>query len=280
MHLSFRARSCGAAIAVGLLACTSLGWQLRSRPTEQQQGTLYADLWMQTSAEYQACCLQTYQLAGDQVERELKRIKAEEENLPPASRGLPPAVIMDLDETTIDNGTYETYLYDSGQDFTTENFSRFVSEHRSSIRMVPGAKEFIERMESLGVAVMYNTNRPEALREATIATLEQWGISTKGLDDPATLRLLLETRGPSKEARREAVRAKYRVLALFGDQLIDFSDEFMPPAVKTIEARHGAVLKRRNLFGTQWFVLPNPVYGHWQSFVKDNPSQYLRRAER
>jgi predicted secreted acid phosphatase len=90
MHLSFRARSCGAAIAVGLLACTSLGWQLRSRPTEQQQGTLYADLWMQTSAEYQACCLQTYQLAGDHVERELKRIKAEEENLPPASRGLPP----------------------------------------------------------------------------------------------------------------------------------------------------------------------------------------------
>jgi predicted secreted acid phosphatase len=53
----------------------------------------------------------------------------------------------------------------------------------------------------------------------------------------------------------------------------------MPPAVNTIKARREAVYKKRHLFGTQWFALPNPVYGTWQNFVKDNPAQYLRRAD-
>jgi predicted secreted acid phosphatase len=69
------------------------------------------------------------------------------------------------------------------------------------------------------------------------------------------------------------------VLGLFGDQLIDFSDEFTPPAVNTLQARQDAVHKNRRLFGTLWFVLPNPVYGSWQSFVKEYPEQYLHRAD-
>jgi 5'-nucleotidase (lipoprotein e(P4) family) len=266
----------GVPLLVALFASASIGWQLAGRPTQQQEWTLYADLWMQTSAEYQACCLQTYRMAGDQIEREQSQISAEEQRL---QQELPPAVILDLDETAIDNGTYESFLFDSGQDFTPENFNKFVTDHKSSIRMLPGAKDFIERMEKLGIAVMYNSNRPETLRKATIETLAQWGIDTKGMDDPTSCRLLLQTNESSKDARRAAVRAKYHILALFGDQLIDFSDEFMPPAAPTLKARREAVDKNRQLFGTLWFVLPNPVYGNWQTFVKDNPVQYLRRAD-
>jgi 5'-nucleotidase (lipoprotein e(P4) family) len=280
MHISSRFVRQGSIITTAVFAIALLGSQLATnRPTQQQEWTLYADLWMQTSAECEALCLQTYQLAGDQIERELKKIVNDEQPSSSASHGLPPAVILDLDETTIDNGTYETFLYDSGQDFTPANFNQFVTDHKSSIRMVPGAKEFIERMESLGVTVMYNTNRPESLRKITIETLAQWGINTKGMGDPATCRLLLQTKEASKEARRSAVAAKYRVLALFGDQLIDFSDEFIPPAVNTLKARREAVHKNRQLFGKLWFVLPNPVYGNWQNFVKDNPMQYLLRAD-
>jgi acid phosphatase len=280
MYKSSRSFRVGGIIVLTAVASASLGWQLASRPTEQQQQTLFANLWMQTSGEYEACCLQTYQLAGDQIEREFKRIQEEDKTLPAASRGLPPAVILDLDETSIDNGTFETYLYDSGQDYTADNWVKFVSDHRASIRMVPGAKEFIERMEAMGITVTYVTARVEALRDATIATLNLWGINTKGMDDPSTVRLLLQSKDSSKEARREAVRAKYRVLALFGDQLSDFSDDFMPPKTSTPIERQEAVYKSRQQFGTKWFAFPNPVYGDWQRLIRDKPVQYLRRAEK
>jgi len=32
------------------------------------------------------------------------------------------------------------------------------------------------------------------------------------------------------------------------------------------------------MWGTRWFVLPNPVYGQWQQVLRGAPEQYLRRA--
>ena len=122
---------------VALLTSAAIGGQEQTEPNEQQRGLLYADLWVQTSGEYVACCLQTYGLAGDQVEREIKRIHAEEEGLAKEFRGPPPAVVMDLDETVLDNGTYQSFLYSTGQNHSTELFSKFVTEQRASIRLVP-----------------------------------------------------------------------------------------------------------------------------------------------
>jgi acid phosphatase len=264
-----------------LLTSAAVGGQEQAQPNEQQRGLLYADLWVQTSGEYVACCLQTYGLAGDQVEREIKRIHAEEEGLAKEFRGPPPAVVMDLDETVLDNGTYQSFLYLTGQNHSTELFSKFVTDQRASIRLVPGAKDFIDRVETLGVPVIYITNRPEELAGATIATLAQWGINTKGLDDPSTLRLLLEKNSESsKTARRDLVRAKYRVIALVGDQLSDFTDEFTPVKDNSVAARSSAVYEHRPMWGTRWFVLPNPVYGQWQGVLRGDAAQYLRKTEK
>ncbi len=267
--------------AVALLTSAALGGQEPTPPNEQQRGLLYADLWMQTSGEYVACCLQTYDLAGDQVEREIKRLHAEEEGLAKEFRGLPLAVVMDLDETVLDNGTYQSYLYLTGKNHSTELFSQFVTENRASIRLVPGAKDFIDRVEALGGTVVYITNRPDELRDVTIATLAQWGINTKGLNDRDSVRLLLEKNGESsKVGRRDLVRAKYRVMALFGDQLSDFSDEFAPLKDNSVAARVAAVYEYRPMWGKRWFVLPNPVYGQWQGLLSGDGAQYLRRAEK
>ena len=56
-----------------LLISSALGLQNQATPTEQQRGLLFADLWMQTSAEYVACCLQTYRLAGEHLQHEVAR---------------------------------------------------------------------------------------------------------------------------------------------------------------------------------------------------------------
>jgi len=272
-----------AAVAIfGLLTCSALGWQRASAPTEMQRGLLYADLWMQTSAEYVACCLQTYHLAGDISEQDFKWFRANE-SAQPAEKRLPPAIIMDLDETVLDNSTFQTYLYESGQDYSDPVYNKFVSDYRLSIRLVPGAKDFIDRMESLGITVAYITNREEVLRQATIDSLAQGGVNVKGLDDPTGLRMLTQKHGESiKKPRRDLVRAKYHVLAYFGDQLGDFSDEFAASNGNTAATRVDlAAGKYRELWGTRWFVLPNPVYGQWQVVLlkAGNPQQFLRRAK-
>ncbi len=256
-------------VFLGLLSSAALGWQAAPHPTDLQRGLLYSDLWVQTSGEYIACCLQTYQMATEQVKRDLDQFRAEQSKLPPEERGEPPAVVMDLDETVLDNGTYQTYLYDNGLNYKDDNWNSFISEHWASIRLVPGAKEFIARAESLGITVVYITNREEQLRDATIKTMKQWGVNTEGMDDPASLRLIVQKHGESiKKPRRDLARAKYNVLAYFGDQLGDFSDEFAPNHENTAEARREAVYEYQPLWGTRWFVLPNPVYGQWQQVLR------------
>ncbi|HTQ40381.1 MAG TPA: HAD family acid phosphatase [Pirellulales bacterium] len=265
---------------LALLTSVALGWQAAPHPTDSQRGLLYADLWMQTSAEYVACCLQTYQMATDQVERDLNQFRAEESKLPPDQRSMPPAVVMDLDETVLDNGTFASYLYTSGQNYTDDAWLKFQNEHWSSVRMVPGAKEFIARAESLGLTVIYITNREEPLREVTIKILSQWGVNTQGLDDVAGVRLLMQKHGESiKKPRRDIARSKYHVLAYFGDQLGDFSDEFAPNHDNTAEARREAAYEYRRLWGTRWFVLPNPSYGQYQQVLRGDAEQYLRQAD-
>jgi acid phosphatase len=179
----------------------------------------------------------------------------------------------------LDNATFQTYLYDSGLNYSDDIFIKFVTDNRKSIRLVPGAKEFIDRAEALGVTVCYITNREESLRQATIETLAQWGVNVRGLDDAKGVRLLLAPHGESvKKPRRDMVRAKYHVLALFGDQLGDFSDEFAANHDNTAAARREAAYEYQSLWGTRWFVFPNPVYGQWQSVLRGDPEQYLRRS--
>jgi len=266
---------------VGLLTAAALGWQAAPKPTDLQRGLLYADLWVQTSGEYVACCLQTYQMATEQVKRDLDQYRAGESKLPPEQRGKPPAVVMDLDETVLDNGTFQTYLYDTGQNYSDDRWTKFMFEHWASVRLLPGAKEFIERAESLGITVIYITNREESLREVTIKTLKQWGVNTEGMDDASGLRLMVQNDGESiKKPRRDLARAKYNVLAYFGDQLGDFSDEFAPNHDNTPEARRETAYEYRQLWGTRWFVLPNPMYGQFQQVLRGEPEHYLRRAEK
>lgn len=271
---------------VTAFAVSAGGWQrAQPQPSELQRGLLWADLWVQTSGEYVACCLQTYRIAGDQVERNLKDLRAREIGLSQEQRGKPPAVIMDLDETVVDNAAYQTYLYDNGLDFTVENFTKFICDQRAQIRLVPGAKDFIARMDALGVTVACITDRTEESRQATIETLGRWGVNTNGMEDSDGVRLIMGHGEHDKVSRRAKVLAKHQVIGLVGDQLGDFSDEFTAKdkdleIPKAAEFRRNAAFAARGKFGIEWFVLPQPVYGSWQKLLKGDATQYLRRAEK
>src|SRR5690606_26216338 len=72
---------------------------------------LHATIWMQTAAEYNAAVLGAFNLASAQLERALA--DPDWDALPPVERagqpvaGLKPAVIVDADETMIDNSPFQ-----------------------------------------------------------------------------------------------------------------------------------------------------------------------------
>lgn len=269
-----------ATVLMILLAGSAVGWQLKPQPqpTDHQRGLLWANLWVQTSGEYIACCLQTFQLAGDRMERVADRWEESQLLLAKEFRKLPPCIVMDLDETVLDNGTYQTFLYDSGKNHSTALFTEFVTEQKTSIRLLPGAGEFIRKAESLGFTVVYLTNRPEAVREATIETLAQCGVNVEGLKDPDGIRLLMKRNDSNKTPRRNQIREQYTIVALFGDQLTDFADEFAYEKDASPESLRAAVREYRRLWGKEWFILPNPTYGDWQLVLKGELADHLRRA--
>jgi 5'-nucleotidase (lipoprotein e(P4) family) len=255
-------------LAVGHLAAPE------ETPANPQERGLDANLWMQTSGEYRACCLQAYNLAQEKLRQKLKTLPKE---------GKPAAVVMDLDETVFDNGGYETWLLRSGKAFTLASWKEWEKNHYQDVRLVPGAREFIESTEKakLPVTVVYISNRTEENRAYTIKALEHVKLDTENINQ----RLLLDTGTADKTDRRKEVAAKYRVLMLFGDNLRDFSEVFKAPKVdpsdvvgqnKAIAQRKQKVDQYQARWGDDWIILPNPAYGEWTKLVGSRPLDNLR----
>src|SRR5690554_7408570 len=76
---------------------------------------LNAVLWVQRSAEYQANAISLFRAAADHLDEALKApgwdaLVPEERMQAAPLAGLAPAVIMDIDETVLDNSPYQARL--------------------------------------------------------------------------------------------------------------------------------------------------------------------------
>lgn len=224
---------------------------------------LDAVLWMQTSAEYVGLARQTWALALDQLRRNLAdtSYSAVVEQRPGAG-SLPAAVIVDVDETVLDNSPYAARLIEDGEEFSEATWGAWVNEARA--RPVPGALEFVRAAVEMGVTVFYVTNRNAELEEGTARNLAAQGFPASAATD---LYLLKDERpewGSDKTTRRAFVARDYRVVLVAGDDLNDFVSG----------ARGAGVAERFDLarrygerWGRGWFVLPNPTYGSWESAI-------------
>jgi acid phosphatase len=229
---------------------------------------------MQNSAEYHACCLQTYRLAGERLKAKLATRPKDEKK----------AVILDLDETVFDTSAFQTWLYRNRLAYAQPLWDRWEKEFPGEVRLVPGAKEFIAGARQDGVTVVYISNRSEEYREFTVEALRHLGLDTTEIHD----RLLLKTTTSNKSDRRKQVRNSYRVLMLLGDNLRDFSEEFKAPTVdpddvpalrKALRERKEQVDRRGSLWGEEWFILPNPVYGEWTKLEGKHPIAVLNPSK-
>jgi predicted secreted acid phosphatase len=286
-----------------------------SQPAPLDSAGVYDKLWVQTSADYRAHCLQTYGWATRSL-RERASLEGRHdgqgrlvETIQVQQRPL--AVIMDLDDTVIDMSVYRTFLYEMKRDFELETWNSFLNyqaDHAEACHSVPGAVEFIAEAEKLGYTVFFISNRTEPYRPQTIRVLDRLGVSTKdiekrllldvGHEEDAKLARALMSRlaiaensvegqallkaQSRKERRRLQVALDYRPVAFIGDDLGDFLS-FVPEAGaapdKVLQARYQAVADERERFGRQYFILPNPMYGNWSpggTLPKEGAAKYLK----
>jgi acid phosphatase len=243
-----------AAIAVLVAAPAS------AQESVPQNDLLNATLWVSNSVEFKANTLSMYQLARIRLDEALadKNWTAATEQSG-AYQDLPTAVIMDADETLIDNGGYESWLVVSGNDYSSKTYGPWVAA--AEAKAVPGAVEFAKYADSKGVKVFYVTNRNADQEEATRKNMEALGFPMGGNVDAFLMNKEKEDWTSKKGTRRAFIAKDYRVLLLVGDNYGDFSDD----AGGSEAERLASLEKNMTHIGHDWIFIANPEYGSFES---------------
>ena len=201
--------------------------------------------WASDSAEHRALFLQVYRSASNHVEK--------------GAAGRAPgswAVILDADETTIDNSAYQRERAQAGRPFDAASWRAWCA--RREALPLPGAAAFLARVRALGGKIAIVTNRNVSECPDTEAVF-------RAHDLPYDVMLCRPDGGPSdKNPRFEAVARgttsaglpPLDVVAFVGDNIQDF------PGLSQ-EIRKGSD-DAFAPFGVRYFLLPNPMYGSWE----------------
>jgi 5'-nucleotidase (lipoprotein e(P4) family) len=203
--------------------------------------------YVRDSEEYAALALHVYRSAGDAVDRARSAASGSW------------AVVLDIDETTLDNSTYQLERAAYGLPFDAASWAAWVERRQAPA--VPGVHAFIDRVRRAGGHVVFITNRDATLTEATRANLAAAGVWN---DDD---RLCAQKAQYPKAQRRHEVLTgtgecgwpdrPMRIVAFVGDQMADF-----PGAAEAIPNTGTDAV-----FGQTCFLLPNPMYGEWTARV-------------
>lgn len=221
---------------------------------------LNAEVWMQTAIEYRANCLTVYALARTRLDEALADKDWTAFDQTGNYQDLPPAVVLDLDETAIDNSPYEAGLVISGGDFDSKSWDAWTKAEQA--KAIPGAVEFTTYAASKGVKVFYVTNRNAEQKEATKRNMQALGFPMGGNVDAFLMQKdRPEWASGAKGVRIAYIARDYRVLLLFGDNIGDFSDKYNG----SIADRQQTFETLKAHFGHDWMMLANPSYGSWES---------------
>ena len=203
-------------------------------------------LWQQLSGEYKALCYQAFNLA---------RFRLDEILLQSNGEGKPLAIIKDIDETLIDNSPYNAKMIATDKEYSKEDWIEWGLREQATA--VPGALEFLKYVESRGVQVFYISNRYVVQDKETKTNLKKLGFPF--IDEQL---FLLREKTSGKEERRQIVSKENKVIMLLGDNLSDFAEVFED---KPANERNEIVENLKDKFGTEFIVLPNPMYGDWET---------------
>jgi 5'-nucleotidase (lipoprotein e(P4) family) len=226
-----------------------------SRPPDATRGLEVK--YVRDSAEYATLCRMVYRLATDEVTK----------NHP--ARGTW-GVILDVDETTLDNSQYQLERGIYGLGYEDASWAAWVQ--RAEAGTVPGVKDFLDAVRTLGGRVVFITDRYTDYVATDGSKIDLLKATHDNLDHNRLLAsgdlLCLKTNAnDSKASRRKGVKdgtgpcswsgTPVQIVAFAGDQMTDF------PAAG--EAFSGAGTDKE--FGNSFFLLPQPMYGRWTNGV-------------
>lgn len=252
--MTFIAKSFGVAAIVATSALCAFGAQAEPEQNDGLNGTL----WLQTSVEYKTTAMSVYAGATRLLDAAIgdhSWTAALEQDGNYMTK--PPAVILDVDETVLDNSAYQAWVVTDKTHYSSKTWAAFVYDMIST--PTPGALEFTKAAAARGVEVFYVSNRKAPEEEPTIENLKKYGFPYAD-EKHVMLRGEVEEWGSNKTPRRAAVAEDYRVIMQFGDNFGDFTDEIDGSIAERLEVME----KYGNYWGERWFMLPNPSYGSWE----------------
>ena len=218
--------------------------------------------WVQTAAEFKALAHQAFNIA---------RLRWDMDD-----KGGKRAVVVDLDETVIDNSPFNAGLIGKDYGYGDKAWKEWCDAE--SATAIPGSVDFLNHVVSTGGDVFYVSNRkaqPEKnmdLTEVTMNNLKAIGFPQVDKDH-----MLLRTGTSKKQPRRDMILGKgYRIVLLLGDNLNDFSGAF---SAQTVAERAEAVEADKDKFGDTFIVLPNPIYGNWVDAIYGGGKWYKKSVK-
>ena len=207
-----------------------------------EQGTL----WIQNSAEVRALSYQAFNSARVHLDQVLRKKMYKKS----------PAIVLDIDETLLDNSPYQAKNVIDGHTFEKQRWYDWID--LAQAKALPGSVDFLNYAHKRGVKIFYISNRKIRGLEATYKNMIEVGFPVKRQD------IFLRTTTSNKKERRHTVSAKHEVIMLVGDTMADFSEVFHKEGTNQ---RNILTDKMRSDFGKKFIVLPNPMYGDWENTI-------------
>lgn len=214
-------------------------------------GKIWSSLFQQKAAEYEALCIQAFNIARLRVESW------------PSAGVKPYAIITDIDETFLDNSPYAVKQAMAGKDYDPSTWSQWTSLGIADT--LSGALAFF-RYAATRAEIFYVTNRDETEREGTLKNIQHFGLPFAD-----NSHLIMRQQTSSKEDRRQDIAKTHDIMMLMGDNLADFSSLFDK---KSTDERSAAVQALANQFGNRFIILPNANYGGWEDAIYLNQRQW------
>src|SRR5262245_19119925 len=225
------------------------------------QDLLNAVLWMQRSVEYKAAALTAFALARIRLDQALadRTWTAAPREQTGAYQSLPPAVILDIDETILDNSGYQAWMTLKDTSFEPKTWTAFVNTVSSV--PIPGAVEFAQYAAGKGVTVFYVSNRTIEEEPATRRNLEKFGFPMGGRVDTILTTRKQPDWGSAKGTRRAFIARTHRILLNVGDNFGDFVDEYRGNEADRLKVME----EHKDRWGREWIMIANPAYGSFES---------------
>jgi len=191
--------------------------------------------WVTQSIEYPSICEQIYNSAKLVLHDQFEGVDR-------------PVIVMDLDETVLNNAQYQVELFETSEKYNPTSWNAWVNKELATA--VPGAKSFIlDFKDKYKGLIVFISNRDASTIKATRNNLDNLGLLFE--DD---IFLLRKDKKDTKIVRRNEVLegvgrmegyGPNSVLAYFGDQIGDFPND------------------TSFVFSLNKFMFPNPMYGKW-----------------